>query len=62
MCAWLNEDPALYLGIRPISRPPIQTARVHFKKGVAIRKDSARALGEMILKAQRAILEEDFEG
>lgn len=62
VCKWLNEDPALYLGIQPSSTSRTQTARVHFKKGVAIRKDSARALGEMILKAQQAILEEDFEG
>lgn len=62
VCRWLGEDPAEYLGLRTSTGSEAQTARVHFKKGVAIKKDSARALGEMILKAQQAILEEDFEG
>ena len=34
--------------------------QVHFKKGATIEKDSAIALGEMILLAQRAMLEEEF--
>lgn len=61
ICKWLNEDPALYLGIRPLAPSSIPTARVHFKKGAAIKKDSAKALGEMILAAQRAMLADDFE-
>jgi transcriptional regulator with XRE-family HTH domain len=57
ICHWLDEDPAIYLGLRPATAG-VPTARVHFKKGAAIKKDSARALGEMILAAQHALIEE----
>lgn len=60
ICEWLHEDPAIYLGMRPISEGT-QSARVHFKKGVAIRQDSAKALSEMILMAQKTFLEEELE-
>lgn len=62
ICRWLGEDPADFLGIRTAPSPSTPTARVHFKKGAAIKKDSAKALGELILAAQQALLEEDFEG
>jgi transcriptional regulator with XRE-family HTH domain len=61
ICRWLGEDPAEYLGLPPSAEPQAQTARVHFKKGVAIREDSARALADMILRAQQALLEEGFD-
>jgi transcriptional regulator with XRE-family HTH domain len=62
ICQWLKEDPSVYLGV--MVRPPASapTARVHFKKGSAIKQDSARALGELILAAQRAMLEEEQDG
>jgi transcriptional regulator with XRE-family HTH domain len=63
ICRWLDEDPAVYLGLRATelsTAPP--TALVHFKKGAAIRPDSAKALGEMIIAAQRALMEEEQEG
>lgn len=62
ICKWLDEDPAVFLGIHRASPNTTPTARVHFKKGAAIKKDSAKALGEMILAAQQALLEEDLEG
>jgi transcriptional regulator with XRE-family HTH domain len=62
ICIWLGEDPAIYLGARTQARTVPPTARVHFKKGAAIRKDSAKALGEMILAAQQALLEEELDG
>jgi|SRR5882757_3253563 len=62
ICRWLGEDPAIYLGMEPATRSTTPTVRVHFKKGAAIKKDSARALGEMILAAQKALLEEEREG
>jgi hypothetical protein len=34
---------------------------VHFKKGAAIRKDTAKALADMILAAQEALLKEELE-
>lgn len=60
ICIWLNEDPAVYLGLKPESTGTT-TARVHFKKGAAIKPDSAKALSEMILLAQQAFLEEELE-
>lgn len=59
ICSWLGEDPAVYLGLRPLATPA-PTAQVHFKKGTAIKKDSAKALGEMILAAQKALLEDEL--
>jgi len=57
ICKWLGEDPAIYLGLPAATQPP--RALVHFKKGAAIKRDSAKALGEMILAAQQALLDED---
>ena len=61
ICAWLGDVPAVYLGLRPqVTTPP--RAQVHFKKGNAIEQDSAKALSEMILLVQKALLEEEFQG
>jgi transcriptional regulator with XRE-family HTH domain len=60
ICRWLGEDPGTYLGLRipePAGAPKV---RVHFKKGDAIKPDSAQALAEMILAAQQRLLDEDF--
>jgi transcriptional regulator with XRE-family HTH domain len=61
VCRWLGEDPAIYLGLTPQSAAATPTARVHFKKGSAIRKDTAKALADMILAAQNALLKEELE-
>ena len=61
VCKWLGEDPSLYLGLKPAGRRA-PSARVHFKKGTAIKQDSAKALSEMILLAQKAFLAEELEG
>jgi len=61
ICKWLGQDPAVFLGLPAARQTQSPTARVHFKKGAAIKKDSARALGEMILAAQKALLEEELE-
>lgn len=61
ICKWLGQDPAVFLGLSTGKQSTPPTALVHFKKGAAIRKDSAKALGEMILAAQQALLEEDME-
>ena len=60
ICKWLGEDPAIYLGLRSASETQ-STARVHFKKSAAIQPDSAAALSEMIMLAQKAFLEEELE-
>lgn len=61
ICHWLQEDPAIYLGMKPAGHST-PSARVHFKKGAAIKQDSAKALSEMIMLAQEAFLEEELEG
>lgn len=60
ICQWLGDDPSVYLGLQPRSAD-MPRAQVHFKKGIAIRPDSAKALSEMIMLAQKALLEEDFQ-
>lgn len=60
ICHWLGDDPSIYLGLKPrASETP--RAQVHFKKGAAIKQDSAKALSEMIMLAQKALLEEELE-
>lgn len=59
ICRWLGEDPAVYLGLTPKQSAPTLSARVHFRKGATMRPDSAKALGELILAAQKALLAED---
>ena len=56
ICAWLGEDPSLYLGLTDVNSAP--RVRVHFKKESAISSNSAKALSEMILLAQKAMLNE----
>lgn len=63
ICRWLGEDPAIFLGITPApSASATPMARVHFKKDSAISAASAKALGELILAAQQALLKEELEG
>ncbi|MFO1334345.1 MAG: helix-turn-helix transcriptional regulator [Piscinibacter sp.] len=62
ICKWLGRDPAVFLGLPTAPSVAAPTALVHFKKGAAIKKDSAKALGEMILAVQQALIEEDMEG
>lgn len=60
ICAWLGDDPAMFLGLhRSLASHPTRT-QVHFKKGVAIEQDTAKALSEMILLAQHALLEDEL--
>jgi transcriptional regulator with XRE-family HTH domain len=59
ICAWLEDDPAIYLGL--VKSNPTSLVRVHFKKESAISPDSAKALSEMILLAQKALLNEHRE-
>ena len=58
ICEWLGDDPSTYLGIRPQTA---ETGRVqvHFKKEAAISAETAKALGEMIMLAQQALLREE---
>ncbi|WP_418068282.1 helix-turn-helix domain-containing protein [Ralstonia pseudosolanacearum] len=58
ICAWLGEDPATFLGLVQASQSAPR-AQVHFKKEAAIRTESAKALSEMIVLAQEALLKEE---
>lgn len=63
ICRWLGEDPAIYLGLPPSAQTTAApAARVHFKKGPAIKADSARALGELITAVHAQLMQEDLEG
>jgi len=56
LCRWLGKDPAEFLGIEKNrdDAPPSQ-AVVHFKKDKAVKPETAKALGELILASQRAV-------
>lgn len=60
ICRWLKVDPAEILGVTDVvsQRPAIA---VHFRKDHAIKPSTAKALAQMILAAQRAILIEQKE-
>lgn len=60
ICKWLGDDPAVYLGLAPTVSTDQPRAQVHFKKGAAIKQDSAVALSEMILLAQQALLNDEL--
>ena len=54
ICTWLDIDPASVVDTKaPGARTDV--ARVHFKKDGAIKRETATALAELILAAQRAI-------
>jgi transcriptional regulator with XRE-family HTH domain len=62
ICEWLGDDPSTYLGIRSHTANTAR-AQVHFKKETAISQETAKALGEMIMLAQQAMLrEEELQG
>jgi transcriptional regulator with XRE-family HTH domain len=64
LCKWLSRDPREFLGMETtetaVNRPK---AVVHFKKKKTVQIETAKALGELILAAQRAVLAaEDLVG
>jgi len=54
ICTWLDRDPREFLGLKTgaLSTPQ---AMVHFRKKKTIAPETATALGELILAAQKAI-------
>ncbi len=58
LCKWLNRDPREFLGMEQPEGAPVPDA-VHFKKKRTVKPESAVALGEMILAAQRALQARD---
>lgn len=64
LCKWLSRDPREFLGME-ITETATERPRaiVHFKKKKTVGIETAKALGELILAAQRAVLAaEDFAG
>lgn len=61
ICKWLEIDPNRILGFSKTSSKGDEptVASVHFKKRSTVSPETAEALGEMIMRAQRAMLAED---
>lgn len=60
LCRWLDVDPGEVLEIKSTTaRRP--AAAVHFRMDRTLSRDAARALAEMILAAQRALMASESE-
>ena len=58
ICRWLKVDPSVVLGLDAnIGNRPI--AAVHFRKKQTMKLETATALADMILAAQRALIAQD---
>lgn len=55
ICRWLRVDPGSILGVAP-ARPITSNLSVHFRKDQALSPETAKALAQMILAAQRAMM------
>lgn len=54
ICRWLDVDPSTILGLDDVGRDrPV--AAVHFRKAQTMKLETAKALADMILAAQRAM-------
>lgn len=63
LCKWLSRDPREFLGMATAEVMERPMAVVHFKKKKTIQMETAKALGDLILAAQRAVLAaEDLVG
>jgi transcriptional regulator with XRE-family HTH domain len=58
LCKWLGRDPREFLGMAIAETPPTPqpSTVVHFRKKKTVKMETAKALGELILAAQRAVL------
>ena len=56
LCKWLELDPGNVMGLTPKKHNDSGQVKVHFKKDDAVRADTAQALANMIMSAQRALL------
>jgi hypothetical protein len=54
ICRWLGRDPGEFLGFETGQKEQAE-AVVHFRKKPTVSKETAAALGELILAAQKAI-------
>jgi transcriptional regulator with XRE-family HTH domain len=56
LCKWLSRDPREFLGMEPTEITAKKSkAVVHFKKKKTVQMETAKALGELIIAAQKAI-------
>lgn len=56
LCKWLDRDPGEFLGFEaPAENSEATASVVHFKKKKTVNMETAKALGELILAAQKAI-------
>jgi Ni,Fe-hydrogenase III component G len=55
LCKWLERDPREFLGMDPVGTPSAPDAVVHFKKKKTVKPETAEALGELILAAQKVV-------
>jgi transcriptional regulator with XRE-family HTH domain len=60
LCVWVAIDPNDILGVPNALESSTPRALVHFKNDDAMPPELARAMGEMILKAQQAMREDVF--
>jgi transcriptional regulator with XRE-family HTH domain len=58
ICAWLVIDPGTMLGMSPAKSVGAEI-RVHFRKDSTVKQETAKALGEMILRAHEAMKKEE---
>ena len=59
ICRWLKVDPSAVLGFDADSNGRRPIAAVHFRKKQTMELETASALAEMILAAQRALIARD---
>jgi transcriptional regulator with XRE-family HTH domain len=63
LCKWIERDPREFLGMDAREDGQKPNAIVHFKKKKTVQMETAKALGELILAAQRALrAREDLVG
>jgi transcriptional regulator with XRE-family HTH domain len=59
LCRWIDRDPREFLGMDTNDSSERPGAVVHFRKKKTVKQDTAKALGELILAAQRAMRARD---
>ena len=61
ICRWLGVDPSTILGLGDFGRDRA-VAAVHFRKAQTMKLETAKALADMILAAQRAMMAREETG
>lgn len=58
ICQWLDEDPNQFLGMKPATEK-METVTVHLRKQKTTSMDTAKALGNLIITAQKGLADLD---